>query len=81
VTSTRGSRKGLTDSALKTADAGYLTRRLWMFAHDVIIRLEDCGTEEGFPISRSEDRQTPFIIRLAGRVAAADVMSQMVKKS
>jgi len=80
VTSTRGSRKGLTDSALKTADAGYLTRRLVDVAHDVIIRLDDCGTDEGFPISRNEDRQTPFIIRLAGRIASSDVMSQNNKK-
>src|SRR3990167_5207818 len=51
VTSTRGSRKGLTDSALKTADAGYLTRRLVDVAHDVILRLEDCGTTGGLTIS------------------------------
>jgi len=60
VTSTRGSRKGLTDSALKTADAGYLTRRLVDVAHDMIIREDDCGTEEGWTISRKEDRQAPF---------------------
>src|SRR5690606_9456790 len=53
VTSSRGSRKGLTDSALKTADAGYLTRRLCDVAHDSIIRAEDCGSEEGLEIVKS----------------------------
>jgi DNA-directed RNA polymerase beta' subunit len=50
VTSSRGSRKGLTDSALKTADAGYLTRRLIDVAHDVIVRENDCGTKEGVEV-------------------------------
>ena len=52
VTSTRGSRKGLTDSALKTADAGYLTRRLVDVAHDMIVRVDDCGTSEGWIVSK-----------------------------
>ncbi|OGG04979.1 DNA-directed RNA polymerase subunit beta' [Candidatus Gottesmanbacteria bacterium RBG_16_52_11] len=73
VTSTRGSRKGLTDSALKTADAGYLTRRLVDVAHDMIIRMDDCGTTESFTIGRHEDRQTPFTTRVVGRVAAEDI--------
>lgn len=73
VTSTRGSRKGLTDSALKTADAGYLTRRLVDVAHDVIVRESDCGTQEGWEVVRSEDRQTPFTTRAVGRFAANDV--------
>lgn len=73
VTSTRGSRKGLTDSALKTADAGYLTRRLVDVAHDMIVRIDDCGTEEGFTLSRDEDRQTPFATRVVGRYVAHDV--------
>jgi DNA-directed RNA polymerase subunit beta' len=80
VTSTRGSRKGLTDSALKTADAGYLTRRLVDVAHDMIIRMEDCGTEEGFEIVRHEDRQTPFINRVIGRYAAQDILAPDSKK-
>jgi DNA-directed RNA polymerase subunit beta' len=80
VTSTRGSRKGLTDSALKTADAGYLTRRLVDVAHDVIIRMDDCHTEEGFPIVRQEDRQTPFTTRVIGRFAAQDVVAPGSKK-
>ncbi len=75
VTSTRGSRKGLTDSALKTADAGYLTRRLVDVSHDVIIRIPDCGTSEGWEISRHEDRQTPFTARVIGRFAAVDVVT------
>ncbi len=80
VTSTRGSRKGLTDSALKTADAGYLTRRLVDVAHDVLIRMDDCGTEEGFELVRHEDRQTPFINRCIGRFTAEDIKAPNSKK-
>jgi DNA-directed RNA polymerase subunit beta' len=80
VTSSRGSRKGLTDSALKTADAGYLTRRLVDVAHDMIIRMDDCGTDEGFEINRNEDRQTPFVNRVIGRFAAANVTAPGSKK-
>ncbi len=80
VTSTRGSRKGLTDSALKTADAGYLTRRLIDVAHDVIIRNEDCGTKEGIEISRGEDRQTTLEMRVAGRVLAKPVVHPKTRK-
>ncbi|HKC04747.1 MAG TPA: DNA-directed RNA polymerase subunit beta', partial [Patescibacteria group bacterium] len=75
VTSSRGSRKGLTDTAIKTADAGYLTRRLVDVAHDVLIRLDDCGTKEGFEIKR--DVRTPaFANRILGRFAAKDVMAK-----
>lgn len=80
VTSTRGSRKGLTDSALKTADAGYLTRRLVDVAHDVIIRLADCGTEEGWTLSRKDGRQTQFASRIVGRFSAEDVTADGSKK-
>lgn len=80
VTSTRGSRKGLTDSALKTADAGYLTRRLVDVSHDAIIRIVDCDTHEGWEISRSEDRQASFGARLLGRVPAVDVLVPGGKK-
>jgi DNA-directed RNA polymerase subunit beta' len=80
VTSTRGSRKGLTDSALKTADAGYLTRRLVDVAHDMIIREEDCGTEEGWTVSRNEDRQTPFSSRVIGRYTAQDITAPGSRK-
>ncbi|MBI5619725.1 DNA-directed RNA polymerase subunit beta' [Candidatus Gottesmanbacteria bacterium] len=75
VTSTRGSRKGLTDSALKTADAGYLTRRLVDVSHDMIIRIEDCGTDEGWEIGSAEDRQTPLSTRVIGRFTAAAVLA------
>lgn len=75
VTSTRGSRKGLTDSALKTADAGYLTRRLVDVAHDVIIRKDDCGSTNGIEILRSERRRAAFEERVVGRVLARSVTS------
>jgi len=80
VTSTRGSRKGLTDSALKTADAGYLTRRLVDVAHDMIVRVDDCGTSEGWVVSKKDDRQTPLGTRIVGRFAAADILSSSGKK-
>ena len=73
-TSTRGARKGLVDKALKTADAGYLTRRLVDVAHDVLIREEDCGTKEGLEITQDPARTTPFGERLLGRVAAEAIL-------
>lgn len=79
VTSTRGSRKGLTDSALKTADAGYLTRRLVDVSHDAIIRLADCGTNEGIEISRHEKRQAPFATRILGRIIVESVRKRKAK--
>lgn len=72
VTSARGSRKGLTDSALKTADAGYLTRRLCDVAHDVIIRMTDCETTQGITISKAH-RGDVFATRITSRVAQQDV--------
>jgi DNA-directed RNA polymerase subunit beta' len=78
VTSSRGSRKGLTDTALKTADAGYLTRRLVDVAHDVIVRSEDCGTTEGFTIKRST-RPATFAKRIVGRFLAEDVVLENKK--
>ncbi|HET7713066.1 MAG TPA: DNA-directed RNA polymerase subunit beta' [Patescibacteria group bacterium] len=72
-TSSRGARKGLVDKALKTAEAGYLTRRLVDVAHDVLIRTEDCGTKEGITVTHSEDRTATFPDRLTGRVTALDV--------
>lgn len=81
VSSARGSRKGLTDSALKTANAGYLTRRLVDVAHDVIIREEDCGTTEGIVVARDEkDRTVAFSERIIGRILAANVVSKTTKK-
>ncbi|HEY46191.1 MAG TPA: DNA-directed RNA polymerase subunit beta' [Anaerolineae bacterium] len=69
--STHGARKGLTDTALRTADAGYLTRRLVDVAQDVIINDEDCGTEYGIWIRRSDDvAGQQFQDRIMGRVTA-----------
>ncbi len=75
VNSARGSRKGLTDSALKTADAGYLTRRLVDVAHDVIIREDDCGTDEGIivEVSKNKDNTNYLSNMLLGRSVAHDV--------
>jgi DNA-directed RNA polymerase subunit beta' len=75
-TSTHGARKGLADTALKTADAGYLTRRLVDVAQDVTITEEDCGTIQGLDISalkEGEDIIEPLSERIVGNVAAEDV--------
>ena len=53
--STHGARKGLADTALRTADSGYLTRRLVDVAQDVIVREDDCGTDKGFMVSKIQD--------------------------
>ncbi|EKD62843.1 MAG: hypothetical protein ACD_52C00037G0002 [uncultured bacterium] len=79
-TSARGARKGLADRAIKTAESGYLTRRLVDVAHDAIIRLEDCQTKEGIIIDKNERRQASFTARLTGRVAAADIIQPKGKK-
>jgi DNA-directed RNA polymerase subunit beta' len=86
--STHGARKGLADTALRTADSGYLTRRLVDVSQEVIIREEDCGTDKGIPVqvtveARSGDRvespagervASPFVdTRVFGRVLAEDV--------
>jgi len=69
--STHGARKGLTDTALRTADAGYLTRRLVDVAQDVIINAHDCGTEQGVVIRRVDDvAGQDFASRIVGRVLA-----------
>jgi DNA-directed RNA polymerase subunit beta' len=73
VTSSRGSRKGLTDSALKTADAGYLTRRLCDVSHDSIIRMEDCGSTDNIEIVRAGEREKSFGQRVLGRYLAKDI--------
>jgi DNA-directed RNA polymerase subunit beta' len=72
VTSARGSRKGLTDSAIKTADAGYLTRRLSDVSHGAIIRMEDCGTDQGIEITK-DVRRDSFHDRILGRVLSEDL--------
>ncbi|OFI06900.1 DNA-directed RNA polymerase subunit beta' [Clostridium acetireducens DSM 10703] len=76
--STHGARKGNADTALKTADSGYLTRRLVDVSQDVIVREEDCGTEEVFEVS--EIREENEIIeslseRLSGRYAGEDIIN------
>ena len=79
--STHGARKGLADTALRTADSGYLTRRLVDVAQDVITREDDCGTEEGSWIIRAESADEPeaFQRRLVGRLAAADLVDPKAK--
>ena len=77
--STHGARKGLADTALRTADSGYLTRRLVDVAQDVITREEDCGTQEGSWITRSESAEIAsnekgaYQKRMVGRLSAADL--------
>lgn len=71
----RGSRKGLVDTALKTADSGYLTRRLVDVAQDIFTIEDDCGDTEGLTISKNESEAIgeDFIARLVGRAAAKDI--------
>ncbi|MES9956700.1 MAG: DNA-directed RNA polymerase subunit beta' [Sedimenticola sp.] len=72
--STHGARKGLADTALKTANSGYLTRRLVDVAQDMVVLEEDCGTEEGLmmhPIIEGGDVVEPLRERILGRVTAA----------
>ncbi len=74
--SSRGARKGLTDTALRTADSGYLTRRLVDVSQDVIITEEDCGTHEGievFEIKNGNEMIEPFAERLIGRFLVEDL--------
>ncbi len=73
--STHGARKGLADTALRTADAGYLTRRLVDVAQDVIITEDDCGTHSGIWITEADAKAIgeTFVERIAGRFLAGDV--------
>ncbi len=74
--STHGARKGLADTALKTADAGYLTRRLVDVSQDVVITEEDCGTLRGIATSALKDNEDiiePLSDRIAGRTSVHDV--------
>ncbi len=74
--STHGARKGLADTALKTANSGYLTRRLVDVAQDLVVTEEDCGTKEGLlmiPIIEGGDVVEPLRDRVLGRVVAEDV--------
>ena len=82
-TSTHGARKGNADTALKTADSGYLTRRLVDVSQDVIVRSEDCGTEEGIYVSEIKDDNSiveSLTERLIGRYAAEDVIDPVTKE-
>jgi DNA-directed RNA polymerase subunit beta' len=75
--STHGARKGLADTALKTANSGYLTRRLVDVAQDMVVITDDCGTEAGLlmtPIIEGGDVVEPLRDRVLGRVVAQDVM-------
>ncbi|HEX8696646.1 MAG TPA: DNA-directed RNA polymerase subunit beta' [Longimicrobium sp.] len=81
--STHGARKGLADTALKTADAGYLTRRLVDVAQDVTITEDDCGTVLGLEVSalkEGEDVVEPLMDRIVGSVAADDVFDPIDKE-
>jgi len=80
VTSSRGSRKGLTDSAIKTADAGYLTRRLVDVAHDVIVRETDCKTKRNITINNTGPRAKIFTSRILGRFLADKIIHPKTKK-
>ena len=75
--SSRGARKGLADTALRTADSGYLTRRLVDVAQDVIVREDDCGTEEGLTVADIKDGNhilEPLAERLEGRYLLHDAV-------
>src|SRR3989338_6749488 len=78
---THGSRKGLTDTALNTAKAGYLTRRLFDVAQDAIISEDDCGTKEGFLIRRASatGMEIPIAKNIRGRILAEDVKNSAGK--
>jgi len=76
--STHGARKGLADTALKTANSGYLTRRLVDVAQDLVVTEPDCGTDEGLmmtPLVEGGDVVEPLRERVLGRVAAVDVLA------
>jgi len=78
-TSTHGARKGLADTALRTADSGYLTRRLVDVSQDVIVREEDCGTDEGITVGLDTEIRYPgerkerYYERILGRTALHDI--------
>jgi len=80
--STHGARKGLADTALRTSDSGYLTRRLIDVAQDVITREEDCGTTDGIWITEPKPGELlpPLAERIMGRLAASKVVKPKTKK-
>ncbi len=80
--STHGARKGTADTALRTSQAGYLTRRLVDVAHDVIVMEEDCGDTEGLEIFKKEadEMGQKFIYKIVGRVVLEDIISPKNKE-
>ncbi len=81
--STHGARKGLADTALKTADAGYLTRRLVDVAQDVIVNQEDCGTLRGVEVSalkKNEEIIEPLGARIIGRTSLQDIVNPLTQE-
>ncbi|MDD5051092.1 MAG: DNA-directed RNA polymerase subunit beta', partial [Candidatus Pacebacteria bacterium] len=80
--STHGSRKGLTDTALRTANAGYLTRRLIDVAQDVVVREEDCGDREGMIYTKKESEEigVDLIDRIWGRVCTEKIVDPKTKE-
>ncbi|HRY63156.1 MAG TPA: DNA-directed RNA polymerase subunit beta', partial [Patescibacteria group bacterium] len=79
---THGARKGLSDTALRTANAGYLTRRLIDVAQDVIIAEEDCGDDEGIVVTKKEsiEMNETIIKRIKGRVLLEDILDEKGKR-
>ncbi len=76
--STNGARKGLADTALRTADSGYLTRRLVDVSHNVIVREVDCGTDEGIEVKAFTDGKEiiePLKLRIIGRTSLTDIVN------
>ncbi|NBS41106.1 DNA-directed RNA polymerase subunit beta' [bacterium] len=73
--SSHGTRKGLTDTALRTANAGYLTRRLVDVSQDVVVREEDCGDDVGVLLTKAESDEIgePLLVRILGRVALTEI--------
>jgi len=81
--STHGARKGLADTALKTADAGYLTRRLVDVAHDLVVTEEDCGTLRGLKVTALKDNEDivePLSERIVGRVNVHDIYDPLTEE-
>ena len=77
-TSTHGARKGLADTALKTADSGYLTRKLADVAQNVVVRMDDCGTTQGViktTLYKGEDIEIPLSKVIRGRTAADNIVN------
>jgi len=81
--STHGARKGLADTALRTSESGYLTRRLIDASHDVIIREEECGTTDGLWLSEPQESGLlpSFTERIIGRLAASKVVNPKTRKT